>query len=189
MRNKELIINILLESFSENKSVNFVVKQDKMKDKRLRILMEYSYFMSEKFGKIYLSEDKLACALLIDPIQKRTTLLSIIWDIKLLFRCIGISNLGKVLKREKSIKRNHPISNFIHLWYIGVKKNVQGKGLGTNLMNKIISDYSKIGKPIYLETSMEMNFPFYEKLGFEKVSELNDFGYDLRMYINKSSEL
>ena len=104
--------------------------------------MEYSYFVANSFGEIYISEDQLACALLIDPSKKKTTLKSIFWDLKLLFKCIGIFNIGKVLKREKSIKQYHPNEDFIHLWYIGVKKSEQGKGRGTQLMHQIINDYS-----------------------------------------------
>ncbi len=145
--------------------------------------MEYSYFVSNTFGEIYLSENQLACALLIDPTKKKTTLSSIYWDLKLVFNCIGIFNIGKVLKRETLIKQNHPKEDFIHLWYIGVKKSEQGKGVGTQLMHHIINDYSLKNKPIYLETSMEKNFPFYEKLGFKLISEMESVGYPLRMYL------
>ncbi len=181
--NKSRIIDILFESFYYNKSVNFVVKQDAKKDKRLRILMEYSYFVGENFGKIYLNKDKSACAILIDPSKKRTTFKSVLWDIKLLIFCIGISNLSKVMKRESEIKNNHPKINFIHLWYIGVSQNDQGKGIGTLLMKEIIDDYHKKEQPIYLETSTIRNFPFYERLGFEKVAEIESLGYPLKMYI------
>lgn len=153
--------------------------------KRLRTLMEYSYFVANSFGDIYMSENQLACALLIDPTKKKTTLTSIYWDLKLVFTCIGIFNIGKVLKREKSIQQNHPKEDFIHLWYIGVKKSEHGKGVGTKLMNQIIKDYSLKNKPIYLETSMEKNFPFYEKLGFKMISEMESVGYPLRMYLKE----
>jgi ribosomal protein S18 acetylase RimI-like enzyme len=147
--------------------------------------MEYSYFTASNFGDVYLSEDKLTCALLIDPSKKKITLKSILWDIKLMFNCIGIFNIGKVLQREKSIKQYHPKEDFIHLWYIGVKKSEQSKGRGTELMRQIIQDYSLKKKPMYLETSMEKNFPFYEKLGFENISEIESVGYPLRMYFKR----
>lgn len=180
---KSRIIDILCESFYDNKSVNFVVKQDHKKDKRLRVLMEYSYFIGENFGKIYLNDDKSACAILIDPSKKKTTFKSIVWDIKLLISCIGIANVSNVMKREKEIKKNHPTIDFIHLWYIGVSTNNQGKGIGTSLMNEIIQDYKKKNQPIYLETSTTKNFPFYERLGFEKVAEIDTLGYPLMMYL------
>ena len=161
------------------------MKQDKKRIKRLRTLMEYSYFIAYNFGDVYLSEDQLTCALLIDKTKKKTTLKSVCWDLKLMFKCIGIFNLGKVLKREKLINQNHPNEDFIHLWYIGVKKSEQGKGLGTQLMYQIINDNSLKNKPIYLETSMEKNFPFYEKLGFKMISEIESVGYPLRMYFKK----
>lgn len=180
---KERVIDILFHSFYDNKSVNFVIKQDAKKNKRLRTLLEYSHFMGENFGKVILTEDQKACAILLDTRKKKTTLKAIIWDIKLAARCIGIGNLKKVMKRESAIKKAHPSGDFIHLWYIGVEPNNQGNGLGTNLMNEIIQEARSEGLPVYLETSNERNFPFYERLGFEKFSDLSNLGYPLRMYL------
>jgi ribosomal protein S18 acetylase RimI-like enzyme len=181
---KGIVSEILFESFFDNKSVNFVVKQDHKKDKRLKTLIEYSIFMGENFGKIYLSDDKKACAIVLDPAKKKTTLKGILWDIKLAFGVIGISNVGKVMARESVLKKYHPKTPFMHLWYIGVKNEEHSKGLGSKLLQQIINDNPD--KDIYLETSTERNFPFYKKHGFELVDDLvNELGYHLHMYIHK----
>ena len=44
---KELIIDVLTDSFLENKSVNFIIKKDKNKRKRVEALMQYSYKYAE----------------------------------------------------------------------------------------------------------------------------------------------
>jgi ribosomal protein S18 acetylase RimI-like enzyme len=180
---KQIVIDILHKSFMENMSVNFVVKQDKKREARIKKLMEYSYFHGEKFGKIYLSKDKNACAIVLIPSKKKTSFKSIIWDLKLVFNCIGISNVSKVLKREGEIKKHHPKFPFFHLWYIGVNPEFQGLALGTEMMARIIHDAKELNLPIYLETSNPRNFPFYEKLGFRLISELDNLGYPLKMYL------
>lgn len=180
---KQIIVNILRKSFWDNKSVNFVVKQDNKREFRIKRLMEYSYFQGESFGKIYLSKDQNACAIVLIPSKKKTTLKAIIWDLKLVFGCMGLSKVSKVLKREGEIKKHHPDFPFLHLWYIGVNPEFQGQAKGTELMARIMHDAKELDLPIYLETSNPKNFPFYEKLGFTMISEMDNLGYPLKMYL------
>ena len=84
---KKLIIDILCKAFDKNHSVNFVVKQDAKRLNRIKALMEYSFDICFQFGDIFLSDDKLACALILYPDKQKTT---IILDLKLLLNCIGL---------------------------------------------------------------------------------------------------
>lgn len=181
--NRITVVDILYHSFKENKSVDFVVKQDKRKDKRLRTLMEYSYYQGSRHGTIYLNENKTACAITLNSIKQKTTLKDIYWDLKLVVECIGITRVFKVLKRESLIKKNHPNFKYVHLWYIGVLPNHQGKGLGGMLMTEIMNNASEKCLPIYLETSAERNFKFYENLGFTLTNINSDLGYSLHIYL------
>jgi len=180
--NKNHIIEILTDSFQNNKSTNFVIKQDNKRAKRFRALIEYSIYYGEKFGEVFLSEDKKACYIILDTEKKKTTLGSIIWDLRLVFKTIGVSRVGKVLKREALIKSHHPTEDFVHLWYIGVSPSVQGKGRGTQLMQTIIEKAQSQNKKIYLETSTQRNFKFYESFGFKEEVTLEQLGYSLKMF-------
>ena len=40
---KPLVVDILSKSFNDNKSINYIVKQDGKREERLRKLMEYSF--------------------------------------------------------------------------------------------------------------------------------------------------
>ncbi|MDB0011446.1 GNAT family N-acetyltransferase [Crocinitomicaceae bacterium] len=177
---REKYLSILIEAFRNNRSVKFVVKHDNKKEQRLKLLMKYSYWKALHFGSLYMNEDESACAFVVDSSKKKFAIASILWDLKLIFYCIGVFNLSRALKREKILKTFHPSGKFYHVWYIGVKEEAQGKGVGTELMNKIIMDCKDA--PIHLETSMEQNFPFYERLGFEKVIDLKQDKNVLRMY-------
>lgn len=182
---RDKIVEILCESFDDNQSVNFVVKQDRKRAKRMKTLMKYSYFYGSAFGEVKLLEDDQACVITIDPSKKKTTLSSIIWDIRLVFGCMGLGLLPKVLKRQKILDKYHPKEDFIHLWYIGLKNDLQGQGIGSKLMKELIDRYDKQGLPIFLETSTVRNFPFYERLGFEVLKESDEFGYTMRMYMRR----
>jgi ribosomal protein S18 acetylase RimI-like enzyme len=175
---KSTIINILSQSFADNRSVNYIIKQGKYKQKRIEELMDYSYKLSCEFGKAYVSPDKKSCALIMYPDKKRTTVKTILWDIRFILMAIGIGNIKKALHREAIIKEQHPKIPFTYLWFIGTEPSGQGKGIGTALMKQIISDSGKQHRPIILETSTLKNIPWYEKFGFKIYKEL-DFGYKL----------
>jgi len=172
---KHLIIDILRKAFDKNNSVNFVVKQDSKRYERIKSLMDYSFEVCYRFGEIYLSEDKKACALILYPDKQKATILL---DMTLLLNCIGLSRAKKVLNRNSKIKQHYPTKAINYLWFIGVDSTQQGKGLGSSLLNDIIGASDSNNRPIYLETSMLQNLPFYKRLGFEIYKELN-FGHTL----------
>lgn len=179
---KNLIIEILTQSFETNKSVNYIVNQDKKRYRRIRALMDYSFEVCFLFGEVFISDDKKACALIMYPDQKRASLKSIFLDIKLIIQCTGISNVKKTLDRETLIKKIQPKEPMIYLWFIGVYLDDQNKGFGSELLQSIIEFSEEKNKPIYLETSTLRNLPWYQKFGFEVYSE-QDLSY--RLYFLK----
>ena len=175
---KDLIVSILVSSFDDNKSVNYIIRQDSKRVERIKLLMEYSYDVCNLFGDIFLTEDKKGCALLILPDKKRTTIKSILLDTKFAFTCLGFSNINKGMKREAKIKQVHPNGLLYYLWFIGVDSTNQNKGIGSQLLQEIISEGQKLNRIICLETSTLKNVPWYEKFGFSIYHEF-DFGYKL----------
>lgn len=175
---KQLVVHILANSFVENKSINYIVKQGKKRMKRIENLMHYSFEVCMLYGEVYLSDDKNGCALVIYPEQKRTTFKSKLLDLKLIFKTTGIANIKKIVNRELIIKQNHPEGLISYLWFIGVAPLQQHKGIGSLLMKEIIAETGMQKRTICLETSTLQNIPWYKKFGFAIYKEL-DFGYKL----------
>jgi ribosomal protein S18 acetylase RimI-like enzyme len=170
---KQLVIDILQKAFDDNKSVNYVVRQDDNRLTRIRGLMEYSFNVCNAFGEVWISENNQACALILFPDKKRTSFRTLLWDLKLALSVIGIDRVNAVLKRESMIKSNHPKSPIAYLWFIGVNPKLQSKGIGSSFIREVIAECERKKRPIYLETSMERNIPFYKKFGFEIFQSLN----------------
>jgi ribosomal protein S18 acetylase RimI-like enzyme len=170
---KQLVIDILQKAFDDNKSVNYVVRQDENRSTRIRGLMEYSFNVCNAFGEVWISEDSQACALILFPDKKRTSFRTLLWDLKLALSVIGLDRVSAVLKRESMIKSNHPKSSIAYLWFIGVNPELQNKGIGSSFIREVIAECERKKRPIYLETSMERNIPFYKKFGFEIFQSLN----------------
>ncbi|MES3019500.1 MAG: GNAT family N-acetyltransferase [Bacteroidota bacterium] len=175
---KSLVKNILAKSFDNNQSVNYIAQQDELREKRIAALMDYSFEICFNYGDVYLSDDNQACALVLYPDRKKTTFKSVLEDIKLLLNCIGLSNIGKAMKREAAIKKIQPNTPMYYLWFIGVDPESQGTGIGSRLMNEVIEDSRAQSRPIFLETSTERNLPWYKKFGFDIYSDL-DLTYKL----------
>jgi hypothetical protein len=169
---KELIIDLLVNSFDANQSVNYIVKQDKKRLRRIRYLMEYSVEVCSLFGDVWVSENRNACALVLYPHTKTTTLKSVWLDLKLIVRSIGIENIGSALKREALIKQKQPKKEMSYLWFIGVNPVNQHSGIGSGLLNEVLLDAAKKNLPVYLETSTIRNIPWYRRFEFEIYDEL-----------------
>ncbi len=175
---KSVVLDILTKSFDTNQSVNYIVKQDENRAQRVRALMDYSFEVCYLFGDVYLSNDKKACALILYPDKKKTTIKSILLDVKLILSCVGIGNVKKALTRESKIKKLQPNEPMYYIWFIGVDPAYQNSGIGTELLNEVIQDSAHKKRSIYLETSTLKNIPWYKKFGFDVYNEL-DLSYKL----------
>jgi hypothetical protein len=181
---KETVCEILTQSFFDNKSVNYIVKQDHKVSHRIKELMKYSYNICGEFGKIYINKNETACALVLYPEKKKAKLKTILWDIRFVLKSLGLNNLFKVLKRESAIRKIQPKGNLFYLWFIGVDPQHQHQGLGTKLLEEMKADAKKENRIMCLETSTLKNIPWYQQSGFNIYAEL-DFGY--KLYCLKNS--
>lgn len=177
-KDKGRIVDILTASFDDNTSVNYIVNQDNKRVERIKKLMEYSFDMCYSFGDVFLSDDKNGCALILLPDKKKSSLKTMLADVKLILFCMGISNLSKAMDRESKIKKLQPKELLYYLWFIGVDPQQQNKGTGSMLMNDVIKEAIAKQRIICLETSTLKNIPWYEKFGFKIYNEL-DLSYKL----------
>ena len=172
---KAFITRILVDSFYENSSVNFIIKQDGKKMKRIKGLMNYSFDLCFHFGEIFYSEDRKGCALILFP-DKKKLLKSTLLDLKFIFTSLDFSHLMLAMKRESKIKKLQCSELSYYLWFIGVDPAEQGKGIGSQLLGEVISEGSGTGRQVLLETSNVQNVKWYRKFGFEVYKKL-DLGY------------
>ena len=172
LNDKALVVDLLARSFDENPSVNYIVHQDDKRKARIKALMAYSFDVCFLFGNIWLADDMKACALILYPDQKRTTLKAIWLDIKLIFRAICLSGISKTMKRESQIKKKQLQVPMAYLWFIGVSPLYQHKGLGSKLLQQVLDEARRINRPIFLETSVLKNINWYGRFGFNVYDSL-----------------
>ncbi|HVI44747.1 MAG TPA: GNAT family N-acetyltransferase [Chitinophaga sp.] len=176
LNDKAAVISTLVKSFDTNKSVNYIVKQDSKRVERIRKLMAYSFDLCYAFGDVFLSEDRKACVLTLLPDRKKSTFKTTLMDINLVLSVIGVSSAKKAMDRDARIKKGYPSEPIVYLWFIGVDPAYQGKGIGGTLLDDVVKHSTGLGRPVYLETSMVENLPWYEKHGFNVYQTL-DFSH------------
>lgn len=57
-----------------------------------------------------------------------------------------------------------------YLWVLGVRPELQGRGVGTALLEPTLERAQAAGLPVYLEAITEENVAYYEHRGFEVVA-------------------
>ncbi len=70
-----------------------------------------------------------------------------------------------------AIEKKHPHAPHWYLLGLGVDPDLQGKGIGTQLMAPVLERCDREGTPAYLESSKERNVPLYERNGFRVTEE------------------
>lgn len=181
-KDKKLVAKILHDSFIDIEipnSINFIVKQDKNRSKRLLFLAEYMFHIAYTFGEVYISDNENASLLIVYPHKKKVTYKTIWWNILLVTKTIGLNNVLKVLKREQQLKKHHINEPHIHPLVLGVSKEVQGKGIGPKLIKQVFEYHKNNTLPCIIETTTKSNLKLYERFGFNVFKETHEFNYPL----------
>jgi len=98
---------------------------------------------------VFLSDDEKGCALVIYPDKKKTTLKSVLLDVKLILSAVGLKNIKKTLTRGSIINKIQPKELKYYLWFIGVDPKHQNEGIGSVLLNEIIERIANIRKDLF----------------------------------------
>jgi ribosomal protein S18 acetylase RimI-like enzyme len=73
----------------------------------------------------------------------------------------------RLLRFMISVTKRHPEQPYWYLENVGVGPAAQGLGIGTRLLEPVLSLADAARQPYYLETQTERNVAWYRKLGFE----------------------
>ncbi len=130
--------------------------------------MDYSFETCIGTGQIFLTDDLTGAIISSNSEDKLPILEEAYLTIQFVWKVTGIDGIAKTLRRERYITQYHPKDHeFIYIWFIGLKKTEQGRGVGSAVLQEIINRSNQEQIPIYLETSTERNLNFYKKHGFE----------------------
>lgn len=161
-------IEILAESFPDNPSVVYQVKQDKKVIRRYNRLAKHVVLKSSRKHALYFSNDGSGIMVFYQFNTYPGSVIDKLWDVWLAVSVIGIGRTWAILKKENSIAQKRPKDGkYLYVWFIGVEKSERGKGAGLELKNFLFEEADKMSLPIYMETTIPQNKKVYERYGFE----------------------
>jgi GNAT superfamily N-acetyltransferase len=167
------IADALVSAFHDDPVMLYLFDKPAKRDKQQR-----SLFMSEAKraltkGAVHTTADGPAKggAIWMAPGQWKTGGLELLGQLPLMF------SLGTATPRALSIlskmEKVHPSEPHWYLAILGTATESQGKGVGSALLDPILTQCDAEGIPAYLESSKDSNIPFYNRHGFEVTGEVH----------------
>lgn len=90
-----------------------------------------------------------------------------------ILQATGFSRLARMSAMRTMMDAHHPKAPpHAYLWFLGVRPEAQGLGVGSRLLAHGLARVDAKGLPAYLESSSPANVPLYRRYGFEVVEVL-----------------
>jgi ribosomal protein S18 acetylase RimI-like enzyme len=88
----------------------------------------------------------------------------------------GMYDIRVNMRWLDEIDKVHPDEPHFYLEYLGVEPQQQGKGLGSIILQHLINKADDEHVGCYLENADPRNIPFYQRFGFQVISEKEILG-------------
>lgn len=91
-----------------------------------------------------------------------------------ILQATGLSRLSRMSAMRAAMDKHHPMDRrHAYLWFVGVRPEAQGLGVGSRLLAAGLERVDAQRLPAYLESSSPANVPLYRRHGFELVREIH----------------
>ena len=164
----------LSAAFSTDPIFNWFLRADARHDSARRKFFSLLIAMGLADGEIFRPETGGAAAIWLpseslgpSPFLQELSILPTI------LQATGFSRLGRMSAMRAMMDRHHPKAPpHAYLWFLGVRPEAQGHGVGSRLLAHGLARVDAKGLPAYLESSSPANVPLYRRHGFEVVEVL-----------------
>lgn len=123
------------------------------------------------FGHVYTTDAVAGGALWMPPGEAHSTTAETIRMLPELYRVTGRDFL-RAMRALSIMDAGHPREDHWYLWFVGVRAEWRGAGLGSALMRPVLDRCDDEGVPAYLEATSALNRRLYERHGFEVTGEI-----------------
>lgn len=91
-----------------------------------------------------------------------------------ILRATGLARFPRIMAMREAMDKYHPMDRpHAYLWFLGVRPEVQGMGVGSRLLAAGLAKVDAEGRHAFLESSNIANVPLYRRYGFEVIREYN----------------
>ena len=163
---------VLARAFDDDPFANWFVLQDKRRARRIYDFMDVGLRqMTLPHGECYTTPDLQGAALWTPPGKWKLGMLQQLLLIPSMVKCAGWKRIPKVMGGVSAIEKKHPAVPHYYLMVLGTEPDLQGRGIGSQLLAPILARCDQERMPAYLESSKEKNLPLYERNGFKVTEE------------------
>lgn len=186
---KEIIISIVENAFTENPRLKTMAKKNREKAS-IRGMTKYAYKLVKKFDGVYLSKDKTTVLFYYRKSQYKMTLIDYLRYSWMYVTCLKYSQFIPTIKRENKIVSLRPdIPDYIYVWILAsVPNNKSLTGLA-DIRDHLFGMSKEQGLPIIIETVVEKVIRLYKYVGFEIYHEWYDKEADLSVRFLKRGDI
>lgn len=167
------LADMLVRSFDDDPVANFMFGGDRRRRRGL-----HSFFTSQMrrqylpLGHIYTAGHLEGAAIWGPPGRRRDGLRELVQLLPTAPFLVS-SRMHRALQLLFEIDGLHPTEPHWYLATLGTAPERQGHGVGSALLESMLSRVDEAGEPAYLESSKERNVGLYARFGFEVIDELH----------------
>ncbi|MFN7328966.1 MAG: GNAT family N-acetyltransferase [Bacteroidota bacterium] len=166
-KDKAAIVGVLAQAFWNEPLINWFAGAHKNKKQRIDALMSFVFEKRLPNGEVYITNDSQAVAIWRNDSSTKFSIY-LMWEYLKFLWIFGYKKVMEIDRYEKNVQSRYPKNKSIYyLWMLGTSSQSQGKGLGSSLMNYVLTDADKKGTDTYLETATESNVALYRHKGFD----------------------
>jgi ribosomal protein S18 acetylase RimI-like enzyme len=169
---RDAVAAALSEAFYDDPVMSWIMRDDASRHRRLRglfsVLLRGHYL---PLGTVWTTPGYAGAALWAPPGRAIIPGPTVLRHSPFLVRALGASTL-RALRALSHVEEQHPEEPHWYLGVLGTRPELQGKGIGSALLEPVLERCDDEGVPAYLESSKHSNIAFYERHGFTVTGEI-----------------
>ncbi len=166
------LAQMLARSFADDPVLTYVLPA-KDRQARMRRLFELDLrYLIMPLGESYTTEgEPRGAALWAPPGRWKPSTWALLRSAPAFMRIMG-NRLRAAIAFNALVEKHHPKEPHYYLGTLGTDPAFQRKGVGTALLQPVLDRCDAEAIPAYLETSKDVNVPYYRRHGFEVTNQV-----------------
>jgi ribosomal protein S18 acetylase RimI-like enzyme len=167
---------VLARAFDDDPFLNWFIRQDGKRNQRFERAMEVALTkMSNGMNETWMGTEFEGGALWRRPGEVKISALQSLALTPPFASVTGWSGLARFVNAMNQFDKKHEHyapGDHYYLFVLGVEPELQGRGVGGQLIKPVLDRADSENLPCYLESSNPRNIPFYERHGFRVMEQL-----------------
>lgn len=168
---RQQLTAVMARAFDDDPIANWFAAQDRRRARRIYDFLDVAYRITAPGDELYTTDELQGAAYWTPPGKWKMGILQQLMLMPAMIRTASLKRVPAIMGGLNAIEKKHPHAPHYYLLALGVEPDLQGRGLGTLLMQPILERCDREGMAAYLESSKERNVPLYERNGFRVTEE------------------